>query len=76
MDATQKLAELADTLRTLPEEAQADVLAEIDNLVQNLKQSHMTDAQRTIVKERLAEPRVYATRAEVSALLRRFNPAL
>jgi Mg/Co/Ni transporter MgtE len=71
-----ELAELADTLRKLPEDARADVLAEIEAKVQNLRRSLMTDAQRAVVKQRLAERRVYASPAEVSALLRRFNPVL
>ncbi len=73
---TQKLAALADTLRDLPEDVQSEVLAEIENRVQSLSQSQLTDGQRAIVKQRLGEPREYAAAADVSALLRRFNPAL
>jgi Mg/Co/Ni transporter MgtE len=71
-----ELSELAETLQKLPEEARADVLAEIEAKVQRLRHSLLTDAQRAIVKQRLAEPRVYASADDITALLRRFNPAL
>jgi Mg/Co/Ni transporter MgtE len=73
---TTQLAKLADALETLPEDAQAEVLAEIEARVDSLTQSRLTDEQRAIVRERLAAPREYASTVEVAALLRRFNPAL
>ena len=73
---TQKLADLVDTIEALPSEAQADVLAEIENRIEHLKRSALTDEQRAIVRERLAAPRQYARREDVLALLRRFYPAL
>jgi hypothetical protein len=71
-----ELSELAETLQKLPEEARAEVLAEIEAKVQNLRRSLLTGAQRAIVKQRLTDPRIYASPDEVTTLLRRFNPAL
>ena len=71
----QTLERLAGSLGKLPAETQADVLAEFENRVESLAQSRMTDDQRDVVMRRLAEPRVYVSDADVTALLRRFNPA-
>ena len=71
-----ELVELAETLDTLSEAARADVLAEIEAKVQNLRHSLLDDAQRALVIQRLNEPRVSSSADEVTALLRRFNPAL
>lgn len=65
---------LAATLSDLPEDAQADVLAEIEAKMDGLAQSHLTDAQRQLVTNRMAGPRRYASPAEVSALLDRYRP--
>lgn len=62
-DVCDQLADLAETLRTLPDEARADVLVEIGAKVEQLKRSHVTDAQRAIVKRRVLEPRIYAAPA-------------
>ena len=70
----RQLKELATTIGALPDDARADVLAEIAAKVESLKHSQLTQAQRAIVQRRLAEPRVYASPAAVTALLRRFNP--
>ena len=75
MTLTLQLAELADTLRSLPEAACADVLAEIEAKVQNLNHSRMSQDQRAVVKQRLSQPRKYVSAAEVETLLRRFDPA-
>ncbi len=72
----RKLADLAETLRDLPEEAQADVLDELKFRVDSLRTSRMTDAQRSELKERLATPREFISSADVDTLLRRFNPNL
>jgi hypothetical protein len=71
----RQLKELATTIGALPDDARADVLAEIEAKVKSLKQSQLTDAQTAIVRQRLAEPRVYASAAEVTDLLRRYNPS-
>ena len=76
IDSVAKTLErLALTLNGLPANAQADVLAEIENRVDNLTRPQMTEDQRAIVRQRLAEPRRYANSEDVVALLRRFNPA-
>ena len=54
-----------------PQDAQADVVAEIEARVDDLLRPQMTDGQRSIVTARLTEPREYVSLAEVSALLRR-----
>ena len=74
MTITQSLERLAHTLSRLPVETQADVLAELERRVDSLAQSQMSDAQRAVVVQRLAEPRSYAGAAAVAALLQRFNP--
>jgi hypothetical protein len=68
---TQTLERLAQTLNDLPEETQADVLAELESRVESLARSQMTGAQRDLVKRRLAEPREYADPQDVEAVLRR-----
>jgi Fic family protein len=73
---TQTLERLAQTLNDLPEDAQADVLAELESRVESLTKSQLTKPQRDLVKRRLAEPREYADAEDVEALLRRFNPGL
>lgn len=73
---TKKLAELVDAIESLPEPTQFEILAEIENRIETLKASALTDEQRETIRERLAAPRQYAARADVMALLRRFNPAL
>jgi hypothetical protein len=72
----RELSDLADTLRDLPDQARADILAEIETKVQSLRSSQLNDAQRAIVNQRLAEPRVYVGADDVTAPLRHFNPAL
>ena len=73
INVDHKLAELAVTIRSLPEDVQADVLADIESRVSRLAHSQMTGEQREIIKRRLAEPRDYADEGEVAALLRRFS---
>ena len=68
-----RLAELAVAIRSLPEDVQVDVLAEIESRVSRLSHSQMTGEQREIIKRRLAAPRDYVDDGEVAALLRRFS---
>lgn len=65
---------LAVRLRDLPEDAQTEVLAEIEAKMDDLAQSKMTEEQRDLVLRRIAAPRDYASPAEVAALLDRYRP--
>jgi monomeric isocitrate dehydrogenase len=73
INVDHKLAELAVAIRSLPEDVQADVLADIEIRVSRLARSLMTGEQREIIKRRLAVPRDYVDDGEVAALLRRFS---
>jgi hypothetical protein len=70
---TQTLERIAQRLNALPFEAQSDILAEMENRVDNLGCSHLSDSQRAIVLQRLSKPRNYANPMDVADLLRRFD---
>ena len=67
------LDRLAATLKMLPEETQAAVVAEIESHVASLASSQMSDGQRAVVAERLGKPRHYTDRGEVETILQRYK---
>ena len=73
--ATQKLERLAQALNDLPEETQADVLADWEAQVENLTAPRLTDEQVEIVRQRMAAPRVYVSNEDIEALMRRYEQA-
>ena len=67
------LNRLAERLGDLPEEVQADLLAEFEAKIEDFAASQMTGAQRSVIAARLTVPREYATTEQVTELLRRFS---
>ena len=70
---TQKLERLAQALNDLPEETQADVLADWEAQVENLTAPRLTDEQVEIVRQRMAGPLTIATDVEVEAVFRKYS---
>lgn len=68
----EKLKPVADALQTLPGDAQDLVLSEIQDRIEELGRSRLTDAQKAEVRRRLAAPAEYATEAEVSDILAKY----
>jgi len=68
--ALEKLGRAVEAIRELPGEAQEAIAEELEQLVSDFSQGHMSEAQRAEVKRRLARPRRYAADEEVRALLR------
>lgn len=73
---TPTLDEAVTVVRDLPDEMQEAIAAEMLERAEGFVQSQLTDEQRAIVKERMAAPRTYVPRAEVMAMLRKYNPTL
>jgi len=73
---TPTLDEAVTVVRDLPGEMQEAIASEMLERAEGFVQSQLTDEQRAIVKERMAAPRTYVPRAEVMAVLRKYNPAL
>ena len=73
---TITLDEAIAAVQTLPEEAQAALAEELVALVEDYRSPGLTDAQREIVKGRLAQPRKHVARGDFLAMLRRYNPTL
>lgn len=69
------LDRLATALASLPEDAQAEILAEIESCVGQLTQSSLNNRQRAVLAQRLAGPRTYASPSEVAKLLESFDEA-
>ena len=65
------LRRLSTAVQRRPEDAQADVIAEIEARVDDFLRPQMTDGQSAIVTMRLARPRDYASSAEVDGMLQR-----
>lgn len=63
-------------VRDLPEEMQEAIASEMLERAAALVRSERTPERQAIIKERLAAPRTYVPRAEVMAVLRKYNPAL
>ena len=74
--ALEKLDRAVAAVRELPGEAQEAIAQELEQLVLDFSQGHMSDAQRAEVKRRLAVPMRPVPDEDVRALLRRYNPAL
>ena len=81
----QTIDRLARALEALPVQTQADILADLETRVEQLRwhfgqtneqesrRSPLPEEQRRVVVERLALPREYAPQTEVTALLQRFQ---
>ena len=70
---TEKLERVAGVLESLDAEQQKALLADIEAHVDAYTHPHITPAQQDEVQRRLAEPRQYASDADVEAILRRFT---
>jgi hypothetical protein len=73
---TPTLEEAVTVVRDLPDEMQQAIASEMLEQAESFVQSQLTAEQRAIVKDRMAAPRTYVPRAEVMALLRKYNPAI
>ena len=65
----EKLRPVADALQTLPGDAQDLVLSEMQDRIEELARSRLTDAQKAEVRRRLAAPAEYATDADIGDIL-------
>ena len=73
---SQKLRSAIEAVESLPEEAQDEIVQELEARVADFAKPQMTAAQRAEVKRRLALPRRYVPEKTIRAILRRYNPAL
>ena len=74
--APDKLAGLVTAVRALPAPSQDLLVQELQERVAELTESHLSDAQRTEVKRRLALPRRHASDDDVRMLLHKYNHGL
>ena len=74
--ADDRLSDVVKAIEALPKDTRDALVAELEERVSDLATPHMTDAQRTEVKRRLALPRRHVPDEDVRAILRRYNPAL
>ena len=68
-----KLDLIDHTLAVLPDDEQAEMLALLAQRVSDRTASLMTPEQRAIVRQRMSEPRDYATAADVEVVLAKFR---
>ena len=73
---TPTLDEAVTVVRDLPDEVQVSIASEMVERAHSFVSSQLTEEQREIVKERMGQPRAYVPRADVLALLRKYNPSL
>ena len=72
----EKLADVVDAVRVLPEDTQEALVRELQDRVADITKSHMSEEQRAEIKRRLAGPREHVSDETVRAILRRYNPDL
>jgi hypothetical protein len=72
----EKLSDLIEAVRALPEDSQEAIIHEFADRVADFTQSHMSEAQVAEVERRLALPRRPVPDERVLEILRKYNPAL
>jgi len=73
---TITLDEAVEAARRLPENAQAEIAAELMERVEDVSTPERPEDRQRLIKERLAKRLEAISRDELMALLRRYNPAL
>ena len=73
---TITLDEAVEAARRLPENAQAELAAELMERVEDVSTPERPEDRQRLIKDRLSKPLEAITRDELMAMLRRYNPAL
>jgi hypothetical protein len=73
---TVTLDEAVEAARRLPENAQAELAAELMESVEDVSTPERPEDRQRLIKDRLSKPIEAVTRDELMAMLRRYNPAL
>jgi len=72
----EKLSDLIEAVRALPEDSQEAIIHEFADRVADFTQSHMSEAQVAEVERRPVLPRRPVPDERVLEILRKYNPAL
>jgi hypothetical protein len=73
---TITLDKAVEAARRLPENAQAELAAELMERVEDVSTPERPEDRQRLIKDRLSKPLEAITRDELMAMLRRYNPAL
>jgi hypothetical protein len=73
---TPTLDEAIAVARDLPDKMQEAIAAEMLERATDFMRPERTPERKAIIEERMAAPRTYVPRAEVMAILRKYNPTL